>query len=570
MKRTVKICACINEVAPLNPAHNLKTAIAEIRLRAEGGADLMVLPPLFLTGGELAGLSGNSSLLGLCRLGMESLAKEFSKERFAVLAGVPGENGTIRLALAFGGHVRYDLGGLLRFEVQGNHCVAAVGAQGALARCAEIAGSDADVFIVCDYSPATAGIDRIIENNLLLVTRSLGISCCFVRGGRHDTPHPNVYRAAAGFCRDGNEVQFYRGEEAYGASASLGGVLSDRPLASVIDLPATKPLAHPVEIQKQPFIPLGMREDAYCLDLFDLQCRSLADRLYNLRLEKVVLGVSGGLDSCLALLVAAGAMDLLGLPHQNILALLMPGFGTSPRTRDNAQLLCEGVGATVKLIDITPSVRATFEAIGHEESDHSVVFENAQARQRTAIALNIANQQSAIMVGTGDLSEEALGFSTYGGDQMASYNVNVCIPKSIIRLMLPIITQQENFAGIGLVVRDILDTPISPELLPGNGEIVQKTEDILAPYALLDFYLYCFAAAHLNRARTLEYAAKYFGNSFSAEYLAKKLDLFYAKFIAGQFKRSCAPEAARITCLHLLEGGMWLPSDMSPALFAQM
>ena len=563
MKRTVKVCACINDISPLNISRNAETAIAEIKNHKESNADLYILPPLFLTGGELGDSCTRKSFLSACKSELETIASYFSKEKFGILAGLPSEYGFV-LAFLQNGRVRYEHNGLLSFEIQSNKCTAAGGEKG-FSRSAEIASTPTDIFILCDYSPAIAGVDRIIENDILAFSKALGISCCFVRGGRGDTSYPDIYRAAAGFCRDGNEVKFYKGNEAFGVCSSLGGVLSEQPTTPVIDLPNTKPFTLPIEIQKRPFIPLGEREDLYCLDVFDLQCLSLANRLKNLKIDKVVLGVSGGLDSCLALMVCAGAMQKLGLPNENITALIMPGFGTSERTLANSRTLCAEVGATVQEIDIQASAKDIFSVIGHDETLHDVVFENTQARLRTTIALTVANQLNGIMVGTGDLSELALGFSTYGGDHLASYNVNVCIPKSLIRVMLPIITSSELFASTSLVVQDILETPISPELLPldENMEIAQKTEDILAPYELLDFFLYCFIAAKLSRSRTLELAMRYFANEHSAEYLSQKLDMFLKRFLASQFKRNCAPEAARITSVHLSQGSVSFPSDVS-------
>lgn len=566
MKKTVRVCACINEISPLNPVANLASAIEEIRKNIAAGIDLMVLPPLFLTGGELAGLSDSENLFAECEVHLQALARAFSKERFGILAGIPAKGGAA-LAFISGGRVRYGKNSPLTFDVQGNRCMAVHGMGEGLSYLAQAATANTDILFFCDYSPAIAGHDKIIENNLMSITKTMGTSCCFVRGGRADTSHPNVYRAAAAFCRTGDDLQFFAGDAASGASASLGGVLSES-ASAVIDLPQTKEINHPIKVQKNPFIPTGMRDDTYCLDVFDLQCRSLASRLKNLGLQKVVVGVSGGLDSCLALLVCAGAMDILGLPRSGIIALMMPGFGTSEGTLQTSKELCEAVNATSKIIDIVPSCRAVFQAMGHDENKHDVVFENVQARQRTAIALSVGNAEGAIMVGTGDLSEEALGFSTYGGDQLAGYNVNVCIPKTLVRVMLPIITREPSFVGLSLCVQNVLQTPVSPELLPlENGEIVQRTEEILAPYELLDFFLYCFIAARLSKEEILEAAGKYFAGEFTAEYMQEKLDMFFKRFISGQFKRSCAPEAARITSVNLLSGGLWVPSDMKPDIF---
>ncbi len=569
MKRSVRVCAVIPPVSPLDVRANLQSAKQELqRCAALGTADLMLLPPLFLTGGELGSFEGQSALLEHCEAALYALAKTLAKEKYAILAGLPGKCG-YKLAVLSGGSVRFSKNGLLFFEVQDNLCAAAAGAEAGLGHCGEVAMRGADLFILSDYSPAKAGVDKIIEGNLAVIARTLGLSTAFIRGGRGDTTYPHVYRGAAGFCRSGDSVAFFKGEEASGASAALAGVMADR-ASAVLELPSTRGLCHPVELQKRPFLPVGMKEDSYCLDVFDLQCRSLAGRLSNLKMQNVVLALSGGLDSALALLVCAGAFDMLGLPRTGIHAVMMPGFGSSEGTLQNARELAKGVGATALELDIKATAGALLSAMDHSLEARDVVYENAQARVRTALALTYGNQVGGLMVGTGDLSEIALGFSTFGGDHLASYGVNACVPKTLLRQMLPVLGRTAPFAALADTLQKVLETPVSPELLPPqDGVITQRTEDILAPYELLDFFLYCFAAAKLGRQKTLEAAARYFGDAFAPDYLAKKLEMFYRRFAGGQFKRNSAPEAADITCVNLLHG-MQVPADLAGDTLLQL
>jgi NAD+ synthase (glutamine-hydrolysing) len=258
---------------------------------------------------------------------------------------------------------------------------------------------------------------------------------------------------------------------------------------------------------------------------------------------------------------------MLGLPRENILAVTMPGFGTSDTTHYNALSLMEGLGVTRRDISIRAAVRQHFEDIGHSGSpDATNTYENAQARERTQIMLDLANMAGALMVGTGDLSEEALGFSTFGGDQLASYNVNCCLTKTVIRELVGHIAATGLIDGVSDVLRAILDTPISPELLPPgeDGEIKQKTEEILGPYILHDFFLYHFIKSRFTPSKIYTYACAAFSGEMEPDFIKDKLRLFFKKFCAGQFKRSCAPDAASITEVNLCGVNYYIPSDLDP------
>ena len=245
----------------------------------------------------------------------------------------------------------------------------------------------------------------------------------------------------------------------------------------------------------------------------------------------------------------------------------MPGFGTSNTTKELAHQLADGLGLKLELIDITKSARQALLDIGHDATTPDVTFENVQARMRTLHGLNLANAIGGIMIGTGDLSEEALGFSTYGGDHLASYNVNSSVSKTVIRTILPHIIQLDNMKGAAQAITDILNIPVSPELVPHGGEILQKTEEILAPYKLIDFFIYCFTVAKLSPIEMAQRASCVFEGEFGRTYLKEKAEMLCRRFITGQFKRSCAPEGAALTHVHINGLDRGVPSDSSMGIF---
>ncbi len=323
-------------------------------------------------------------------------------------------------------------------------------------------------------------------------------------------------------------------------------------------------------VERHPFVPSDEQNRAKrCEMIIAMQSHGLKTRLAHTGSATVVVGVSGGLDSSLALLVCVRAMDTLMRPHSDIVAVTMPCFGTTTRTRTNAELLCEALGVTFRSIDITESVRRHFVDIGHDENDQSITYENAQARERTQVLMDIANQTGGLVIGTGDLSELALGWATYNGDHMSMYSVNVSVPKSLVRHIVRYEADAATDARLKGVLYDILDTPVSPELLPAeNGEIAQKTEHIVGPYELHDFFLYYvvrFGFTPTKIARLAEYA--YTGSYTRAEVLSW-LKLFYQRFFAHQFKRSCMPDGPKIGSVTLSPRSDWrMPSDACATLW---
>lgn len=319
-------------------------------------------------------------------------------------------------------------------------------------------------------------------------------------------------------------------------------------------------------ISKTPFIPSDKAErNERCDLILKMQSHGLMKRIAHTRSKTVVIGISGGLDSTLALLVCVMAMDLLKRPHTDIVAVTMPCFGTTKRTRSNAEILCEALGVTFREVDITKSVLQHFEDIGHDFSDHSVVFENGQARERTKVLMNIANQVNGMVVGTGDLSELALGWATYNGDHMSMYGVNASIPKTLVRHIVQYYGDTCTSDTLREVLYDILDTPVSPELLPtdeSGTEMTQKTEDLVGPYELHDFFLYYGIRWGFEPKKVYRLARYAFGGDYDKETVLKWLRTFYRRFFSQQFKRSCLPDGAKIGSVTLSPRGDWrMPSD---------
>ena len=285
--------------------------------------------------------------------------------------------------------------------------------------------------------------------------------------------------------------------------------------------------------------------------------------------KSAVVGISGGLDSTLALLVTVRAFDLLGIPHDRIKAVTMPGFGTTDRTYDNAVSLIRCLGADFTEVDIKEAVNVHFRDIGQDPAVHDVTYENGQARERTQILMDIANKEGGMVIGTGDLSELALGWATYNGDHMSMYAVNCSVPKTLVRHLVRYAA--DVFGGrIAEVLLDILDTPVSPELLPptGDGEIAQKTEDLVGPYELHDYFLYYLLRFGFEPGKIYRMALKSFEGVYDAKTVHTWLRTFYRRFFAQQFKRSCLPDGPKVGSVTLSPRGDWrMPSDASSRLW---
>ncbi len=310
------------------------------------------------------------------------------------------------------------------------------------------------------------------------------------------------------------------------------------------------------KINPMPFVPSLFEEKKHrCDEIVQIQAHGLIKRMSHAHITKAVIGISGGLDSTLALLSTHRAFEIMGWDHTNIIAVTMPGFGTTSRTKSNAVKLCETLGVTLRTIDITDISHKEFEAIEHNVNEHSVTYENVQARARTSILMNMANKEGGLVIGTGDLSEVALGWSTYNGDHMSMYAINSGIPKTLIQYVIEYFKYDESIAD---VIDDILNTPISPELLPHKeDEIVQETESIVGPYALHDFFLYHFIKYGAKPAKIRFLATLAFDGKYDEKTITKWLKLFLKRFFTQQFKRSCMPDGPKVGTISLSPRADW-------------
>lgn len=321
---------------------------------------------------------------------------------------------------------------------------------------------------------------------------------------------------------------------------------------------------------RTPFVPANKAlRDERCEEILTLQATGLATRLRHTHAKTAVVGLSGGLDSTLALIVLVHAFDMLELDRKGILAVTMPCFGTTARTKGNAEKLAEAYGVTLKTVDIKAAVDQHFMDIGQSKDDLSVTFENGQARMRTLVLMNLANKNGGMVVGTGDLSELALGWATYNGDHMSMYAVNASVPKTLVRHLVRYAA--DVFGGrIATTLLDILDTPVSPELLPptGDGEIAQKTEDLVGPYELHDYFLYYLLRFGFEPGKIYRMALKSFEGVYDEATIHTWLRTFYRRFFAQQFKRSCLPDGPKVGSVTLSPRGDWrMPSDASSRLW---
>ncbi len=334
---------------------------------------------------------------------------------------------------------------------------------------------------------------------------------------------------------------------------------------AVAELPLQRP------IDPLPFLPEGADAAQRLEEIANIQTMGLMTRLKAIWCKDIVIGISGGLDSTMALLIAARAFDGLNLSRKGIHAITMPGMGTGKRTKSNADRLMEALGVSASEIDIRPAVLQHFKDIGHDENVADVTYENSQARERTQILMDYANRVGGIVLGTGDMSEEALGFCTYNGDHMSMYNPNCTVPKTLMRGLVKHLSETCFDEAVRQVCADILDTPVSPELLPNvTGELTQRTEDILGDYALHDFFLYHQQSAGASPEKIRTMALQAFDGVYDEATIDKQLRTFITKFYSQQFKRNCAPDGPKVGSVGLSPRGDWrMPSDMSSALWKE-
>ena len=441
-------------------------------------------------------------------------------------------------------------------------------------------GATADIMLNPGAQSAVTGGNRALRDELRNCSKQLCAGYAYACTGFGESTSDHVYDGFTGIYENGEELA---AGERFSMNGSMAiadvdvehlryqrqqtGWFRANPEESrrggfryALKLPQA-PLPLMRKYEPLPFVPHteeGLEEIA------QIQCMGLASRMKAIRCENLVIGVSGGLDSTLALLIAARTFDLLGLSRKGIHAITMPGMGTGARTKTNADRLMEALEVSAGEIPIGPAVQQHFADIGHPENKHDVTYENSQARERTQILMDYANKVGGIVLGTGDLSESALGFCTYNGDHMSMYNVNCGIPKTLARKLVE--RAEEWFdCFVGKICKDIVDTPVSPELLPvTEGELQQKTEDILGDYELLDFYLYHYMDGGASKEKLLQMAQRTFHHSYSDEEIEKALGTFWKRFHQQQFKRNAVPDGPQIFSVTLSPRGGWqMPSDLA-------
>ncbi len=438
--------------------------------------------------------------------------------------------------------------------------------------------AQAGATIICNLSASNETVNKEEYRRELVKNQSARLMCAYVyaSAGLGESTTDLVFSAHSLICEDGvimKESSLFKNESGF-VEVDLQKLTMERTRNNCFVqkdseyktvyfdfAPDDAQLSY--KISQSPFVPSVDDELTHrCEKILTMQAAALKKRLEHIGSGFLVLGISGGLDSCLALLVCARTMDMLNLPRKNVLAVTMPCFGTTERTRKNAFDLCGELGVSFKEISIFDSVIKHFEDIGHDRDDHSVVYENAQARERMQVLMDLANKMNGIVVGTGDLSEMALGWATFNGDHISMYSVNGDIPKTLVRYL---VRHEAERSGEGLknTLYSILDTPVSPELLPAeNGKISQKTEEIVGPYELHDFFIYYCLRFGFSPAKIYLLAKNAFDGVYDDETILKWLKSFYKRVFAQQYKRSTMPDGPKIGSVGLSpRGDLRLPSD---------
>ena len=569
-QNVLRLCAASPSVMPGDVAYNKNSIIDTIRKADALRADYLVLPEMCLTGVTLGALYAFDTVLQAASEALREICSAVCMTRVMVSVGLPYRIcGRVQSCTAIlrGDRVYAILplkqnsapfGFENSLKTQNAHMLTPV-------RALQVFGADAvfegavisagEVMLVQSCANATTASLRRTEEALRLCSARTGSAIAYAS--------PNMGESGTNFVFDG-----YCAIAAGGEILALDAMGEDNLVYADIDtasLCAFEPFLTPT--RQSSYLPedesLSQKD---CLRILELQAIALARRAGHIGSKGFVIGVSGGLDSALALLAAMKAAERMGIAKKCVLGISMPGFGSSKRTRNNARLLVEALGASYREIDITESCRLHFRAIEQDEAVHDVVFENAQARERTQILLDISNKEGLLDVGTGDLSEAALGWTTFGGDHLAQYGINASIPKTVIRKVVA--AAKELFSDASEILQDILDTPVSPELLPGKNDetIAQKTEELIGSYELHDFFIFEMLVNKKGPRALFEAACKKL--PFSKEEVYRVLGIFIKRFFAQQYKRCCAPEAPDIL-LSLSPRLFPFPSDMRAGAFIE-
>lgn len=603
MDSIIRVSTALPVCVPGAPEDCLPGVLEAVRQAAALGSDLIVLPALSLGGASCGSLLQHSAVLEAADRALTALAKKTADINAYLVVGLPVRPGSRALSactilhrgrvldtipsldsqaaalqadFTAGENVGFPSPytlyrcGALRFSVLPCH-------PDRLALYApKAAAGGAQLLVVPCCAPVRAGSVGRWKEQASALSRALGCGIVLANGGAGETSSPAFYRSLGALYECGAELNCAgSADEPLCVTADFDVDIinafsfAEKEGPTSLGVGALKPnpknrLFRPVP--KEPFLPTDFTESQdYLEELFRFQHEALAARLRATGIQKLVLGVSGGVDSTLAMLVCAKALDSLRLPRHNLISVTMPGFGTTDRTYYNSIALMDQLGVDRREISIKQAVLQHFEDIGHDPGTHDVTYENAQARERTQILMDVANKEGGLVVGTGDLSEAALGWCTFGGDQFAAYNVNATVTKNVARAILRQQAESKDFCVARRALLDVLDTPVSPELLPpsASGEIHQKTEDILGPYELHEFFLYYFVRYAMAPSKIVKYAAAAFAEQYEPEYIRLVMRTFLKRFFGGQFKRSAAPDTAALSDVSLASPYFTIPSDAS-------
>lgn len=438
--------------------------------------------------------------------------------------------------------------------------------------------------VICNPSASVETTTKEVYRRNLVSNQSARLLAAYVyaNAGEGESTQDVVYSGHHLICENGSvlaEAERFTNEIIY-ADIDVQKLAAERRKMTTFpgnDVPEYQETSFSLKIKdnqisrtfpKAPFVPDSKEErEKRCNEILSLQSMGLKKRLEHTHCQHAVVGISGGLDSTLAVLVTARAFDMLNIPRKNLICVTMPCFGTTDRTYQNAVSLIHELGATLKEVNIEKAVRQHFKDIEHDESIHDVTYENSQARERTQILMDIANKYNGMVIGTGDMSELALGWATYNGDHMSMYAVNCSVPKTLVRYLVLYYADTIDNKRLSEVLMDVLDTPVSPELLPPvDGVISQKTEDLVGPYELHDFFLYYMLRFGFSKAKLFRMAKQTFEGIYDNEIIQKWLDKFYWRFFSQQFKRSCLPDGPKVGSVAVSpRGDLRMPSDASPS-----
>ena len=625
----VKIAAATPDLLVADCAYNASEIIEQAKQAAARGAHLIVFPELCLTGYTCGDLFLQRTLLDGALAALDTVRRETAPLNAAVVVGLPlvhqGKLYNVAAVLC-GGHIegvvpKQCIPNYSEFY-EARHFTSGAGVPfqtiSLLGQDTLFAGGEPLVFQCADMPELTLGVEicedlwvadppstRLAQAGAtVIVNLSASDEIIGKAAYRRDLVRQQSARllcaylyADAGFGESTQDLVF-AGHDLIAENGAMlaesrlferGVIYADidvqrltherRRMNTFTTLPNPNTAALPIHpgandladrrFPRTPFVPANKAlRDARCEEILSLQATGLATRLRHTHAKTAVVGLSGGLDSTLALIVLVHAFDMLGLDRKGILAVTMPCFGTTARTKGNAEKLADAYGVTLQTVDIKAAVDQHFADIGQSKDDLSVTFENGQARMRTLVLMNLANKTGGMVVGTGDLSELALGWATYNGDHMSMYGVNASIPKTLVRYLVAY-EADRTLGELSDVLQDVLDTPVSPELLPPkDGEISQKTEDLVGPYELHDFFLYYMLRFGYPPRKIYRAARKTFAGAYDDATIKKWLQTFIRRFFSQQFKRSCLPDGPKVGTVTLSPRGDWrMPSDACAALW---